>query len=77
MDLLDWTKIEWNRILKAPDYSQLFIKSRKKLSKDKINNDVRQLLRDEPGRIVVIHYIVSYFHNITQLLWCPLLAIIK
>ncbi|KAF0431524.1 hypothetical protein F8M41_005376 [Gigaspora margarita] len=46
------TNVEWNRILNVSDYSQLFIKSRKKLSKDKINDDVRQLLRDGTDRII-------------------------
>ncbi|CAG8795525.1 33962_t:CDS:2, partial [Gigaspora margarita] len=66
-----WTNVEWNRILNVSDYSQ-FIKSRKKLSKDKINDDVRQLLRDGTGRIVN-HSLYSFllFSKYTQLLWCP------
>ncbi|CAI2190438.1 10784_t:CDS:2, partial [Funneliformis geosporum] len=42
--LSNWTKVEWSRILKVLDYSQLFIKSRKKLCKDKI--DENQSLSD-------------------------------
>jgi len=60
LDLSDWTKIEWNRILKVSDYSQLFIKSRKKLSKDKINNDVQQLLHDGPGRIQSLNDLITW-----------------
>ncbi|CAG8781046.1 2181_t:CDS:2, partial [Cetraspora pellucida] len=51
VDLLNWTQVEWNRILKVSDYSQLFFKSRKKLCKEKIDKNVQQLLHDESGRI--------------------------
>ncbi|CAG8460151.1 2838_t:CDS:10 [Acaulospora colombiana] len=47
IDLSDWTKVEWNRILKTSDYVQLFNRSRKKLHKDKIDKDVYELLSDE------------------------------
>ncbi|CAG8811105.1 15683_t:CDS:10, partial [Cetraspora pellucida] len=47
VDLSNWTQVEWNRILKVSDYSQLFIKSRKKLCKEKIDKNVQQLLHDE------------------------------
>ncbi|CAG8693252.1 12748_t:CDS:10, partial [Acaulospora morrowiae] len=67
VDLSDWTKIEWNRILKASDYSQLFIKSRKRLSKDKINNDVGQLLRDGPGRIRSLNDLITWKNKFINL----------
>ena len=56
VDLSNWTKVEWNRILKLPDYAQLFNRSRKKLHKDKIDKDVHELLRGELGRIVCSFY---------------------
>lgn len=42
--------------LKLSDYSQLFNRSRKKLHKDKIDKDVRELLRSDPGQIVSNFY---------------------
>ncbi|CAG8490541.1 2970_t:CDS:10 [Paraglomus occultum] len=51
IDLSNWTKVEWNRILKVSDYSQLFIKSRKKLCKDKIDENVRKLLHNGTGKM--------------------------
>ncbi|RIA90978.1 hypothetical protein C1645_822647 [Glomus cerebriforme] len=67
VDLSDWTKIEWNRILKASDYSQLFIKSRKKLSKDKIDNDVQQLLRDGSGRMQSLNDLIAWKNKFINL----------
>ncbi|CAI2188362.1 7205_t:CDS:2, partial [Funneliformis geosporum] len=67
VDLSVWTKIEWNRILKASDYSQLFIKSRKKLSKDKINNDVQELLHYGTGRIRSLNDLITWKNKFVNL----------
>jgi len=52
VDLSNWTKVDWGRILKTSDYAQLFSKSRRKLNKDKINKKVISLLHDGCGSMV-------------------------
>lgn len=46
VDLSNWTKINWDRILKTYDYAQLFNKSKRKLNKDKIDEKVKNLLHN-------------------------------
>ncbi|CAG8781073.1 17924_t:CDS:2, partial [Cetraspora pellucida] len=55
------------QILKVSDYSQLFIKSRKKLCKEKINKNVQQLLHDESGRIQSLNDLESWKNIFTNL----------
>ncbi|CAG8630287.1 10630_t:CDS:10 [Dentiscutata erythropus] len=67
VDLSNWTQVEWNRILKVSDYSQLFIKSRKKLCKEKIDKNMQQLLHDESGRIRSLNDLESWKNIFTNL----------
>ncbi|CAG8592120.1 14371_t:CDS:2, partial [Acaulospora colombiana] len=51
VDLSNWKKVDWSRILKTPDYAQLFNRSKKKLCKDSIDKEVQDLLHDGCGQI--------------------------
>ncbi|RIB03479.1 hypothetical protein C2G38_2254959 [Gigaspora rosea] len=55
VDLSDWTKVEWNRILKVSDYSQLFTNQEKSFLKTKLTTMCDNCY-------VMELYIVS-FHN--------------
>ncbi|CAB4417796.1 unnamed protein product [Rhizophagus irregularis] len=71
VDLSNWTKIDWDRILKTYDYAQLFNKSKRKLNKDKIDEKVKNLLHNgmenkfstlesEDARLTI--RIIEFFH---------------
>ncbi|CAG8746379.1 12965_t:CDS:2, partial [Ambispora leptoticha] len=60
VDLSNWTKVDWNRILKTSDYVQLFNESRKKLYKDKIDKEVQILLRDGCGRMKSLNDLILW-----------------
>ncbi|CAJ0764160.1 372_t:CDS:10, partial [Entrophospora sp. SA101] len=51
VDLSNWKKVDWGRILKTSDYAQLFNRSKKKLYKDLIDKEAQNLLHDGCGQI--------------------------
>ncbi|CAG8606342.1 11066_t:CDS:10, partial [Ambispora gerdemannii] len=67
VDLSNWTKVDWNRILKTSDYVQLFNESRKKLYKDKIDKEVQNLLRDGCGRMKSLNDLILWKDKFTTL----------
>ncbi|CAG8579468.1 3590_t:CDS:10, partial [Gigaspora rosea] len=67
VDLSNWMQVEWNRILKISDHSQLFIKSRKKLCKEKIDKNMQQLLHNESGQIRSLNDLESWKNKFTNL----------
>ncbi|CAJ0768311.1 15222_t:CDS:10, partial [Entrophospora sp. SA101] len=51
VDLSNWKKVDWGRILETSDYAQLFNGSKRKLCKNLIDKEVQNLLRDGCGQI--------------------------
>ncbi|RHZ72153.1 hypothetical protein Glove_245g1 [Diversispora epigaea] len=67
VDLSNWTKVDWGRILKTPDYAQLFSKSKRKLNKDKIDKNVKSLLHDGCGWMKSLNDLVVWKNKIATL----------
>ncbi|CAG8615086.1 1231_t:CDS:10 [Diversispora eburnea] len=64
VDLSNWTKVDWNRILKTSDYAQLFNRSRKELCKEKIDKEVQGLLHDGCEVVKRSNIMERQIHNI-------------
>ncbi|CAG8638676.1 13147_t:CDS:10, partial [Funneliformis mosseae] len=67
VDLSNWSKVKWSRILKLPDYAQLFDRSKKKLHRDKIDKDVHELLCGEIGQIRSLNNLESWIAKFSDL----------